>query len=51
MTDQKMVKECSAILSETLSSLMDDASADDRYAILMAARDLIQEYLNELAED
>lgn len=39
------------ILSETLSSLMEDASADDRCAMLMAARDLIQEYLNELSED
>ncbi len=52
MADQeKYVKECNVILSETLSSLMEDASADDRYAMLMAARSLIQEYLDELAED
>ena len=52
MTDQeKYVKKCTVVLGETLSSLMEDASADDRYAMLMATRGLIQEYLDELAED
>lgn len=52
MTEQeKYVQECMTILRETLGTLMENASADDRYALLTGTRDLVREYIDELDED
>ncbi len=46
-----LLAECMAILDETLASLLEDVSADDRITLLVAVRDRVVGMLDELTED
>lgn len=48
---EKYVQECMVIVRETLWGLMEDHYADDRIALLVEARKVINGMLNELTED